>query len=80
MVSWIPVSNASFSLVPTPSVPATRYESPVCKNFNQHNNKTHTRTKTKVLASLYPPSSQCVGLAYKEKKKLNYSSQHENNL
>jgi hypothetical protein len=40
MVSWIPVSNASFSLVPTPSVPATRYESPVCENFNKHNNKT----------------------------------------
>ena len=31
IVSWIPVSNASFSLVPTPSVPATRYESPVHK-------------------------------------------------
>ena len=33
MVSWIPVSNASFSLVPTPSVPATRYESPVQENI-----------------------------------------------
>jgi hypothetical protein len=46
MVSWIPVSNASFSLVPTPSVPATRYESPVCENFNKHNNKTNTLTNT----------------------------------
>ncbi len=28
IVSWIPISNASFSFDPTPSVPATRYESP----------------------------------------------------
>lgn len=33
MVSWIPVSKASFNLVPTPSVPATRYESPVSKVY-----------------------------------------------
>lgn len=28
IVSWIPDSKASFNFVPTPSVPATKYESP----------------------------------------------------
>jgi hypothetical protein len=50
IVSWIPVSKASFSFVPTPSVPATRYLSPVqqtqqesklSERATQHSSKDH---------------------------------------
>ena len=62
MVSWIPVSNASFSLVPTPSVPATRYESPVQQTyrFDQNPNPSKIFTEQRhILVTFNPAEGFC---------------------